>query len=254
MTATDTPAGTPTQPGSWPPGLPHTLDYPQVPVGSVLRAAVRRWGGQTAFIHHGVELSFTELGRRAHSVAAGLAELGIGRGDVVAVHLPNFLQYPAVYYGVLLAGATFSPTNPLLPPAGLAHQLSDAGARAVVTWEPALPALRAALPETAVQSVVVTGPQHIADPSAPVDLTGFGVPAVSLGELFAADPTDVHRDAAIDPATDLAHLAYTGGTTGVSKGVELPHRAVVTNVLQSACFSSGAVPVLDEAGDVTLDQ
>ena len=71
----------------------------------MLRAAVRRWVDRTAFVHHDVELSFTELGRRAHAVAAGLAERGIGRGDVVAVHLPNCLQYPAVYYGVLMAGA-----------------------------------------------------------------------------------------------------------------------------------------------------
>src|SRR3712207_3039320 len=55
-------------------------------------------------------------------------------------------------------------------------------------------------------------------------------------------------------SADLAHLAYTGGTTGVSKGIELPHRAVITNVLQSACWSSGSLPELDEAGDVTLRQ
>jgi long-chain acyl-CoA synthetase len=252
MTTTQEPATTP-QPTTWPPGLPRSLDYPLVPVGSILRAAVRRWGGRTAFIHHDVELSFTELGRRAHAVAAGLAERGIGRGDVVAVHLPNCLQYPAVYYGVLLAGATFSPTNPLLPPAELAHQLADAGARALVTWEPVLPVVRAALPGTGVQTVVVTGPQQIADPTAPVDLADLPG-AVSLADLLAADPTDAHRDAGIDPVEDLAHLAYTGGTTGVSKGVELPHRQVVTNVLQSACFSTGSLPVLDGAGDVTLDQ
>jgi long-chain acyl-CoA synthetase len=224
-----------------------------VPVGSVLRAAVRRWGDRTAFVHHDVELSFTELGRRAHAVAAGLAERGIGRGDVVAVHLPNCLQYPAVYYGVLLAGATFSPTNPLLPPAGLAHQLADAGARALVTWEPVLPVVRAALAGTGVQTVVVTGPQQIADPGAAVDLEGLPG-AVSLGELLTADPTDAHRDAGVDPASDLAHLAYTGGTTGVSKGVELPHRTVVTNVVQSVCFSTGSLPTLDAEGDVTVDQ
>ncbi|MCZ2819407.1 AMP-binding protein [Modestobacter sp. VKM Ac-2977] len=248
---------TPNEPAAerspWPPGLPRSLDYPLVPVGSVLRAAVRRWGDRTAFVHHDVALSFTELGRRAHAVAAGLAARGIGRGDVVAVHLPNCLQYPAVYYGVLLAGATFSPTNPLLPPAGLAHQLADAGARALVTWEPVLPVVRAALAGTAVQTVVVTGPQQIADPSAAVDLADLP-DAVSLGDLLAADPTDAHRDADLDPVTALAHLAYTGGTTGVSKGVELPHRAVVTNVLQSACFTTGSVPALDAAGDVTLDQ
>ena len=117
MTATQGPGTTTT--GSWPPGLPRSLDYPLVPVGSVLRAAVRRWDDRTAFVQSDVELSFAELGRRAHAVAAGLAAHGIGRGDVVAVHLPNCLQYPAVYYGVLLAGATFSPTNPLLPPAAL---------------------------------------------------------------------------------------------------------------------------------------
>jgi long-chain acyl-CoA synthetase len=251
MTATQATPGSP--PTTWPPGLPRSLDYPLVPVGSILRAAVRRWGDRTAFVHHDVELSFTELGRRAHAVAAGLAERGIGRGDVVAVHLPNCLQYPAVYYGVLLAGATFSPTNPLLPAAGLAHQLADAGARALVTWEPVLPGVRAALADTGVQTVVVTGPQQIADPQAPVDLADLPG-AVSLGDLLAADPTDGHRDAGIDPVTDLAHLAYTGGTTGVSKGVELPHRAVVTNVLQSACFSTGSLPVLDADGNVTLDQ
>jgi long-chain acyl-CoA synthetase len=251
MTATHVPSNT--RPTTWPPGLPRSLEYPLLPVGSVLRAAVRRWGDRTAFVHHDVELSFTELGRRAHAVAAGLAERGIGRGDVVAVHLPNCLQYPAVYYGVLLAGAVFSPTNPLLPPAALAAQLADAGARALVTWEPVLPVVRAALADTGVRTVVVTGPQQIADPQAPVDLDGLPG-AASLGELLTADPTDAHRDATLDPVTDLAHLAYTGGTTGVSKGVELPHRAVVTNVLQSACFSSGSVPVLDADGDVTLDQ
>ncbi len=240
----------------WPPGLPRHLDYPQVPVGSVLRAAVRRWGGRTAFTQDGVELSFTELGRRAHAVAAGLAERGVGRGDVVAVHLPNCLQYPAVYYGVLLAGATFSPTNPLLAPGELAHQLADAGARVLVTWEPALPVVQAAIGGTAVQTVIVTGPAQITDPDAPVALVDLGLTdrPVSLAELLAADPADAHRDAGVDPARDLAHLAYTGGTTGVSKGVALPHGRVVTNVLQSSCWVSGSLPDTDASGDVTLRQ
>src|SRR3954466_9899487 len=135
---------------SWPPGLPRSLDYPQVPVGSILRAAVRRWGGRTAFLDHDVPLTYTELGQRAHAVANWLADHGIGRGDVVAVHMPNCRQYPAVYYGILLSGATFSPTNPLLPAAELAAQLTDAGAKALVTWEQVLPLVRSALPATPV--------------------------------------------------------------------------------------------------------
>ena len=236
---------------SWPPGPPRSLEYPSVPVGSVLRAAVRRWGDRTAFVDHDVPLTFTELGARAHAVANWLADSGVGRGDVVAVHIPNCRQYPAVYYGVLLAGATFSPTNPLLPAADLAAQLTDAGARVLVTWDQVLPFVRPALAATPVETVVVTGEAHTLDLGARLQLEAG---EIDLADLLAGDPTDRHLDAAIDPAADLAHLAYTGGTTGVSKGVELPHRAVVTNVLQSACWSSGSVPELDEAGDVTLRQ
>src|SRR3954470_5482840 len=187
MTATQSPTA------SWPAWLPRSLDYPRVPVGSILRAAVRRWDAKTAFVHHGVPLTFTELGRRAHAVANWLADHGIGRGDVVAVHLPNSRQYPAVYYGVLLAGATFSPTNPLLPPAELAAQLADAGARVLVTWEQVLPVVRAALPATTVETTVVTGPAHVLDFAGRLD--GLADGEVDLAELLAGDDTDRHLDA-----------------------------------------------------------
>jgi long-chain acyl-CoA synthetase len=249
MTATqDAPAPTA---ASWPPGLPRSLDYPEVPVGSILRAAARRWGGRPAFIDHDVPLTFTELGARAHAVAGWLADHGVGRGDVVAVHIPNCRQYPPLYYGIMLAGATFSPTNPLLPAADLAAQLSDAGARVLITWDQVLPFVRSALAQTPVETVVVTGEAHILDFGTRLELADG---EDDLADLLAGDPTDRHLDAGLDPAADLAHLAYTGGTTGVSKGVELPHRNVVTNVLQSACWTSGSVPVLDEAGGVTLRQ
>jgi len=248
MTATQSDS---TTTSSWPPGLPRSLDYPEVPVGSILRAAVRRWGGATAFIDHDVELTFEEMGRRAHAVAGWLADHGIGRGDVVAVHIPNCRQYPPLYYGIMLAGATFSPTNPLLPAADLAAQLTDAGARLLITWDQVLPFVRSALAQTPVQTVVVTGEAHTLDFAARLELEDGDV---DLADLLGADPTDRHLDADVDVASDLAHLAYTGGTTGVSKGVELPHRNVVTNVLQSACWTSGSLPQLDDEGDVTVRQ
>src|SRR3954471_21823950 len=249
MTATqDAPAPTT---ASWPPGLPRSLEYPAVPVGSILRAAARRWGDRPAFIDHDVPLTFTEMAERAHAVAGWLADQGVGRGDVVAVHIPNCRQYPPLYYGILLAGATFSPTNPLLPAADLAAQLTDARATVLITWDQVLPFVRGALAASPVETVIVTGQGHTLDFAARLELEDGDVDAA---DLFAADPTDRHLDAAIDPAADLAHLAYTGGTTGVSKGVELPHRNVGTNVLQSACWTSGSLPVLDEDGNVTLDQ
>src|SRR3954447_9948245 len=249
MTATQSEPDTAT--ASWPPGLPRSLEYPEVPVGSIVRAAVRRWGDRPAFVDHDVPLTFTELGRRAHAVAGWLAAHGVGRGDVVAVHIPNCRQYPPLYYGIMLAGATFSPTNPLLPAADLAAQLTDAGAPALITWDQVLPFVRTALAATRVETVIVTGEAHTLDFAARLELEdGEG----DAADLLGGDPTDRHLDADVDPAADLAHLAYTGGTTGVSKGVELPHRNVVTNVLQSACWSSGSVPDLDEDGDLTVRQ
>ena len=72
--------------------MPRSLDYPLVPAGSVLRAAVRRWGDKTAFVHHDVPLTFTELGRRAHAVASWLAERGIGRRNNILTVLASLVE------------------------------------------------------------------------------------------------------------------------------------------------------------------
>src|SRR5207302_6806121 len=121
--------------------MPRSLDYPRVPVSAILRGSARRWPDRVGWIDPARpvgdrELTFAVALARASQFAHALRARGIGPGDVVAIHAPNCLEYPVAYYGILLAGATFSPTNPLLPPDDLAFQLSDCGAKAVVTWGP----------------------------------------------------------------------------------------------------------------------
>jgi long-chain acyl-CoA synthetase len=195
---------------SWPPGLPTTLDYPEVPVGAILLGSARRYGARTAFAAGGVELSFAGLADRAIRVANGLVASGVKPGDRVALRMPNCLEYPVAYFGALLAGAVFAPVNPLLPEPAAAAQIADAGA-------------------------VLT-------------LTAADVPPLCLGQPGTPPAVD------LDVRNDLAHLAYTGGTTGVSKGVRLPHRNVVVNALQYACWGTGSVPALDSEGGLVLDQ
>lgn len=221
-----------------PPGLPEHLEVPAVDVGAVLRGAARRYGARTAFHQDGAELTYAGLLAGAAQVAHGLRAHGIGPGDVVAVHLPNCLDYPAVYYGVLLAGAVFSPTNPLLPPAELAFQLRDSGAGAVVTWGAASAVLAAVRDQVPLRLVVTV------DAALPDSLT--------LEQLRAGQPSSAPAER--PHPGDLAHLAYTGGTTGRSKGVRLSHRHVVTNTVQSACWTSGSTADLDAEGDLLLDQ
>ncbi|MDQ7808326.1 AMP-binding protein [Amycolatopsis sp. A133] len=225
-----------------PPGLPATLDYPDVPAGSILAAGAARWGDRTAFAHNGQSLTFTETYRAACRFANALRERGIGRGDVVALHLPNCLAFPVAYYGTLLAGATFSPANPLLPPDDLAFQLTDCEAAAVVTFGPVAGALASVADRIPARFSVVVQPTG--------DLPGGAVEF----EAFGAEQPETRPEVEFALHEDLAHLAYTGGTTGRSKGVRLSHRNVVVNTLQHACWGSGSVPALDERGDVTIDQ
>ncbi len=172
--------------------------------------SARRYGDRVAFAKDGKELSFAELAERAARLANGLIAAGVGRGDRVALRMPNCLEFPVAYYGVLLAGAVFVPVNPLLPEAAAAAQIADAGAVRTIT--------------------------------------AADVPALCQGNSAVPPQVDV------DLYADLAHLSYTGGTTGVSKGVRLPHRNVVVNTLQYSCWATGSVPALDSDGGLVLDQ
>lgn len=231
-----------------PPGLPTSLVVPPVDVGSVLRGAARRYADRVAFHHDGVEQTFNELLARASQIANGLTAQGIRAGDVVAVHLGNRLDYPSIYYGILMAGAVFGPTNPLLPPMELAFQLEDVGAAAVITSGPpaaVLASIRGRIPARLI--ITVDADRANADASELFD------EAISLATLVADQSSTPPPP--LKEATDrLAHIAYTGGTTGRSKGVLLTHRHIVTNILQSSTWATGSVPILDAAGDLTLDQ
>jgi long-chain acyl-CoA synthetase len=240
-----------------------SLDYPAVPVGALLAGSARRFGERTALHFAGRELTFTGLYEQACAFANALGAAGIGRGDVVAIHLPNCPQYAIAYYGIMLSGATFSPANPLLPLADLAAQLADCGATAVVSWLPsersaggasigAAHAVAAVRDRTAIRLVLLTDRDQALDPGHRVPLDA--VPGALDFERFHGGAPTTAPDVAIDPRADLAHLAYTGGTTGRSKGVCLPHRNVVVNTLQSACHHTGSIPALDPAGDLIIDQ
>jgi acyl-CoA synthetase (AMP-forming)/AMP-acid ligase II len=163
----------------------------------------------------GREVSGADLRRSIRALAAGLASRGIGKGHVVALFLPNVPEYAICFHGVCAAGAVNTTVNPLYTARELAFQLTDSGARILITVGPFLDTAREAAAEAGVDQLYVVGEADGATP---------------FIELFG-DPEEA-PEADIEPRSDLAVLPYSSGTTGLPKGVMLTHFNLVANLCQ----------------------
>ncbi|MGW4804557.1 class I adenylate-forming enzyme family protein [Kitasatospora sp. NPDC004272] len=231
----------------WPTGMPRSLTYPAGSVADLLAGSAATYGERTALVDGDLRISFAELDERARRTAQGLREHGVRPGDVVALHLPNSAWFTVAYYGTLLAGATMAALNPALPPAALSSQLADIGATAAFTH----PSCAGQLAEAAggrLRLAVLVEPTAAAPAAAaavPERLAGQVVPLAELLTRAPAPATPVGPE-------DVAHLAFTGGTTGRPKAIRVLHRNLLANVLQMACWRSAAVPRTDAEGRITL--
>jgi long-chain acyl-CoA synthetase len=234
---------------SYPPGVPAEVDVRRhSSIVEMFEQSCARFHGGVAFDSMGVEMTYGLLERLSRDFAAFLqAEAGVGRGERVAIMLPNLLQYPVTLFGALRAGGVVVNVNPLYTAAELGRQLSDSGATVVVVLENFAHTLQRALAGSRVRCVVTTA---LAD-LFPVHrrwLTNFivrhvkrmvpswSIPgAVGLREALERGST---REWAGDPPSpyDTAFLQYTGGTTGSPKGAILTHANMVANVEQTAAW------------------
>jgi long-chain acyl-CoA synthetase len=190
----------------------------------------------------GMELTFRELQALSYRFASALADMGVRKGDRVAINLPNCPQFAIAYYGALRLGAVFTPLSPLLSPREVRYQLNDSGAETLISLDLLFPGIRSVIPETGTERIITTS---LADCFSPVL-----APLKPIGKIDVPETIDMvpllaryqpfTEEIAIDVSNDLAHLAYTGGTTGTSKGVMLTHANVVTNVLQYLHWSNGS--------------
>lgn len=180
---------------------------------------------RVAFVHPetGATLTFGEVKQATDAVATWLAAHGIGTGDAVAIDLPNCPEYAAAFHGIARTGAATSPVNPAAVASEIARQLRETKASFVITNQLLLPkvAEAAATAGLAPEAVIVL------DPS-----TGSGIDAAhtSWAELVATVP-DL-PEVSIEPATHIACLPFSSGTSGMPKAVMLSHRNLVANLLQ----------------------
>jgi long-chain acyl-CoA synthetase len=228
---------------SYPSNIPHTIDEDRIgTLVDIFRAAVAEYPNRPAVESFGKRMTYAELGRNADAVAAWLQAQGLQRGERVAIMLPNVMAYPAILYGIQLAGGAVVNVNPLYTPRELTHQLKDSGARFLFALENFASVVQESLPDLKLDRVVLVTPGDL------LGLKGTIVNLVSRYLKKAVRPYRLPEAApfksivaegaarrlqpvAISP-DDIAFLQYTGGTTGVAKGAVLLQRNVTANVLQ----------------------
>jgi acyl-CoA synthetase (AMP-forming)/AMP-acid ligase II len=193
------------------------LEFPDRDVTSFVLERARDLDGKPALIDgpSGRTITHAELERATRALASGLAARGFGKGDALAIYMPNVPEYAVAFHGVARAGGRATTANPLYTARELEHQLRDSQAKILLTVPPFLDVAREAASAAGVGEVFVVGE---ADDAPPVtELMGY---------------PDSAPEVEIDPASDVAVLPYSSGTTGLPKGVMLTHRNLVANICQ----------------------
>ena len=144
---------------NWPEGVPQDVTDYDKPLYSVLDDAARDYPGQAYTIFNDAIRTFAQVKDTADRVANFLASRGVKKGDRVAVFLPNLPHYPAIFFGILKAGAVCVTCNPLYTPNELNYQLNDAGAKVVFCMDHPqfYPTTVEAVKDTGVETVVICG-------------------------------------------------------------------------------------------------
>ena len=188
-------------------------------VAALVEESARRVPERTAFLTpDGERLDYATLNSEIDRIAAGLQELGVARGDRVALGMHNVPQFAVGYFGILRAGGVVVPLNAMLTKAETARVLSDSGAVAALTWGTFAASVEAAAAEVeSVRTVVGEG-----------EWTKFS------GGKSSPAPVEVTAD-------DLAVLAYTSGTTGEPKGAMLTHGNLRSNLRQQMAIPNAHV-------------
>ncbi|MEM2214814.1 MAG: long-chain fatty acid--CoA ligase [Candidatus Nezhaarchaeales archaeon] len=205
---------------AWVKGVPADVEIPERPLHDVIDEACQKYQDRTAIVFYGAKISYKQLGYLIRCFATSLANIGVKKGDVVAIYAPNCPQFAIAYYGAMMAGATVTALSPLFVPREVEFQLNDSDSKYLVTVDVLYKNFAAVRKNTKIEKVIV---------------------ASLLGEKIEGDFIDFNAMLKVQPnppkiewdvKEDIAVLQYTGGTTGLPKGCMLTHYNVVSQLYQ----------------------
>ena len=232
----------------WPEGVPKHVDYPEIPLSDLLRNTAESNPNHVAIVYFDREMTYGELNIASDKFATALTDLGVKKGDKVALFLPNIPQFVISYYGAIKIGAIETAISPLYKEREVEHQLNDSEAETIVVLDLLYPILEKVLDKTKVKRVIVTGLKEYMPPakaflgsllkkipSHKVERKPNTYFFQELQSKYEANPPKVD----INPKEDLVALQYTGGTTGISKGAMLTHMNLVSNAVACDAWLRG---------------
>ena len=214
-------------------------------INDVLEVGFNKFKDRPAFHNMGTTLSYADIDLQSRKFASFLQnDLGLKKGDRVALMMPNILQYPIALFGVLRAGMVAVNVNPLYTARELEHQLKDAGVQTIVIFANSAHVLQKVIKSTPVKNVILTQigdklkfpKNHIVNfviKNVKKMVPSFEIPnALDFNESLAKGNHESFKKVTLTH-DDIAFLQYTGGTTGVAKGAILTHGNIVSNMIQA---------------------
>ncbi|MFP4476900.1 MAG: AMP-binding protein [Desulfatibacillaceae bacterium] len=234
----------------YPETTPPTIPVEPVSIPSMFNEVCEKFGKKTSIIFYGRKISYNELKDHTDRFATALADLGVKKGDRVALYLLNCPQFVIAYMAALKLGAVVTPVSPVYSSREVRHQLMDSGARTLICQD--ILYSNAAAAEVPMDNVILTGVDEYLPRLKKV--FAKGILSRAYGGMEIPDDETMKREgllkmqdlikkyppeppeAEIDPTRDLAALPYTGGTTGYPKAAMLTHYNIVACQAQAMAF------------------
>ncbi len=225
----------------YPEGIPADIHlYDHKSLVALFEKSCSAFKDRVAFENMGAQLTYGEVDKLSRDFAAYLQQIGLKKGDRIAIQMPNVLQFPVAFFGALRAGLIVVNTNPLYTPREMEHQFKDAGVTAIVIVANFAHSLEKILNHTSIKHIIITqlgdmlgglkgtlvnfvvkNIKKMVPPYSLPQAVSFNDALKKGATLTFSAPTVTHDDIAV--------LQYTGGTTGLSKGAQLSHGNIIAH-------------------------
>ncbi len=254
------------------PGVPASLTpYPEIPLFQLLRDRAAAAPNHVAVVTSahlpgigrvGSELTYAQIDQASDALSAAFIDLGLKKGDRVAIVMPNVAAFIVAYFGILKAGGVVTATNPTYPAEKMRDQIADCGAEIVITLTLFYKLVKQIQSQTRVKTVIVSNVKEYLPPLARVLFTlarekkdGHFLAKLQSGDVWLQDlfARFTGKKANVQVSgSDLAIFQYTGGTTGIPKAAMSTHKALVANTLQCQAVLLGKTGNQDGSGEIFL--